>query len=146
MLIRPGAPTLERIERASDGGELMAEHPNVATVREGLEASLSGDYERVAELMADDIEWHEIGSSEAIRGREAVIAHMSADSPGESSIEIHDIVGNDEHVVALTNVIARLQGRTLEYRVARVFHVRDGKVTARWALSDDTQRIAEFYA
>jgi hypothetical protein len=25
-------------------------------------------------------------------------------------------------------------------------HIRDGKVTERWAFSDDTQRITEFFA
>ena len=36
--------------------------------------------------------------------------------------------------------------RTLTYRTAEIYHMRDGKVTERWAFSDDTQRIIDFFA
>jgi len=32
------------------------------------------------------------------------------------------------------------------YRTAEIYHIRDGKVTARWAFSDDTAAINEFFA
>jgi ketosteroid isomerase-like protein len=31
------------------------------------------------------------------------------------------------------------------YRTAEIYHVADGKVTARWAFSDDTAAINEFF-
>jgi ketosteroid isomerase-like protein len=32
------------------------------------------------------------------------------------------------------------------YRTAEIMHFRDGKITARWAFSDDTAAINEFFA
>jgi len=56
------------------------------------------------------------------------------------------VVANDDHAIALVQATARRGGRTLTYRTAEIFHVRDGKVTARWAFSDDTAAINEFFA
>jgi hypothetical protein len=38
-------------------------------------------------------------------------------------------------------------GKSITYRVAEIMHVNeDTKVTERWAFSDDTAAIAEFFA
>ena len=55
-------------------------------------------------------------------------------------------MANDEHAVALTDAEADRGGRHLSYRTAEIFHVKDGKITARWAFSDDTQAIIDFFA
>ena len=57
----------------------------------------------------------------------------------------HDTVANDTHAVQLMNVTATKDGRTLNYRTAEIYHMKDGKITARWAFSDDTARIMEFF-
>jgi ketosteroid isomerase-like protein len=49
-------------------------------------------------------------------------------------------------VVLLVDATATRNGRTLDYKVAEAYHVRDGKIAERWAVSDDTARIAEFFA
>jgi ketosteroid isomerase-like protein len=36
--------------------------------------------------------------------------------------------------------------QTLTYRTAEIYHVRDGKISARWAFSDDTEAINRFFA
>lgn len=59
---------------------------------------------------------------------------------------VHDILGNDEHVVGLFDATGTRGGRTLHYRVAEIYHFRDGKVSERWAFSDDTAAITEFFA
>jgi hypothetical protein len=35
---------------------------------------------------------------------------------------------------------------TFSYRVAELYHIKDGKISARWAMSDDTERIAKFFS
>jgi ketosteroid isomerase-like protein len=35
--------------------------------------------------------------------------------------------------------------QSFTYRTAEIAHMKDGKVTERWAFSDDTQRIIEFF-
>jgi ketosteroid isomerase-like protein len=69
-----------------------------------------------------------------------------ADTDWDISVELHDVVANDEHAVALVSATATRGGKTLSYRTAEIVHVRDGKVTERWAFSDDTQRIIEFFS
>ena len=60
--------------------------------------------------------------------------------------EIHDVVANDEHVVGLITATATAGDQTLEYKTAEILHFTDGKITERWAFSDDTARIDEFFS
>lgn len=125
----------------------MADHPNAALARTAMESMNTGDPSSMADFMADDIEWHEIGRDEPIRGKAALIERMSGGSRDfEITTSLHDVVANDEHIVALVNAHATRGGETLDYRTAEIMHIRDGKVTARWAFSDDTAAINEFFA
>ena len=132
----------------------MAEHPNVALVRRALQAMNEMDMSRaeqemaiVDEFLADDIVWHEIGRAEPRHGKDELRAAMG-EGPSDLTInyDVHDIVANDEHAIALGTATATRGGRTLEYRTAEIFHIRDGRATERWAFSDDTAAIVEFFA
>ncbi len=125
----------------------MEEHPNVTMYREIMDAVNAGDFEKSLEATADDIEWWEIGSTEPIRGKANLIAHMQ-EAMGDYSItaDLHDVVANDEHLVALIEATAERGGDTLHYRTAEIYHIRDGKMTHRWAFSDDTEAINRFFA
>jgi ketosteroid isomerase-like protein len=129
----------------------MDEHPNVTTLRRlsdrmssGMEA---GDIEAIMnEAIADDVEWHEIGRAEPTIGKAAMAERVAAGfGDTEIKAEEHDTVANDTHAVQLMNVTARRGDKTLNYRTAEIFHMKDGKITARWAFSDDTARIMEFF-
>lgn len=123
----------------------MAEHPNVTVVRELMAAFNEGDDERIRARMADDVKWHMIGG-ETTEGLEALAGAMSAmDDDFSIETEVHDIVGNDEHVVALVQATVRAGDQEFSYRTAEIAHVEDGKVTERWAFSDDTAAINEFF-
>lgn len=126
----------------------MAEHPNAAALRAAAErAEQSGDPMSGVDMLSDDIVWHEIGSDEPIRGKQALMERMSGLSEGGSiTTETHDIVANDEHAVQLVTATATMGDRTLVYRTAEIYHMKDGKVTERWAFSDDTDRINRFFA
>jgi ketosteroid isomerase-like protein len=125
----------------------MADHPNAAALRAAAERSeQSGDLMSGIDMLADDVVWHEIGSDEPIRGKQALMERMSGLSEGGSiTTETHDIVANDEHAVQLVTATARMGDRTLVYRTAEIYHMKDGKVTERWAFSDDTDRINRFF-
>ena len=124
-----------------------SDHPNAALVRRALEAFNAGDPQEYGAILADDIVWHQIGDR-TLHGTEELAATMPSPDSGESiTTEVHDVIANDEHVIALVEAHAtRADGRTLDYRTAEIAHVRDGKITERWAFSDDTQRISDFFA
>ena len=125
----------------------MAEHPNATLIRETAEkAEQSGDMMAGIELLSDDIVWHEIGRDEPIRGKQALMERFQG-MPQDASIttETHDVVGNDEHVVQFVTATAKVGDKSLVYRTAEIFHMKDGKVTERWAFSDDTDRINKFF-
>ena len=125
----------------------MSEHSNATTVRNMFEALGRGDMAGMADALADDVVWHEIGNPEPVRGKAALAARFSGSGPDFTITgETHDVVGGDDHTVALLSATATRGGRSLSYRVAEIYHFRDGKIAERWAFSDDTAAIAAFFA
>jgi ketosteroid isomerase-like protein len=127
----------------------MPDHPNAALARQAIDALNTGNTQALADMIADDVEWHEIGRAEPIRGKQAVAERFGMGGPPpdfDIKGELHDVVGNDDHTVALVTATATRAGKTLVYRTAEIMHVKDGKITARWAFSDDTAKIIEFFA
>jgi ketosteroid isomerase-like protein len=124
----------------------MDEHPNVVAVRDLMDAFDAMDVERIRAGLADDVTWHMIGgkTTEGIEALESMMTPMAEDF--SISADVHDIVGNDEHVVALVNATARSGDEEFSYRTAEILHVKDGKITERWAFSDDTEAINRFFA
>ncbi len=125
----------------------MGEHPNAALVRQMTEAMSRGDMQAASDALAEDVEWHEIGRSEARHGKAGLREAMTGGAV-EYTITgtIHDILANDDHVVGLFDATATRGGRTFRYRTAEIFHVRNGRIVERWAFSDDTAAIAAFFA
>ncbi len=125
----------------------MSMQESAAVARQVQDAFERGDMETLDRLIADDVVWHEIGRSEPRRGKEALRA---AAPSGAADFEItgstHDILASDDHAIALVNATATRGGRTFTYRTAEIYHIRDGRITERWAFSDDTAAIATFFA
>jgi ketosteroid isomerase-like protein len=131
----------------------MAEHPNVALVHRAIEAMNETDMSKadqamsiVDAFMADDIVWHEIGRAEPRRGKDELRAAMAEGGDATIRYHVHDVVANDDHAIALGTATATRNDKTLEYRTAEIFHIRDGKAVERWAFSDDTAAIVAFFA
>jgi ketosteroid isomerase-like protein len=126
----------------------MTDHPNAALIREGADALERGDIQVLVDRVADDVEWHEIGRAEPIRGKATLQEmYMGGRAPEwDITYKIHDVVANDDHTIALGDAHATRGDRTLDYRTAEIYHIKDGKITHRWAFSDDTQRIIDFFA
>lgn len=124
----------------------MDEHPNVAKYREVHEKFKQGDYQAMFDALADDVVWHQIGGT-TLHGKEAVRESMSGmESAGvDFDVDIHDVLGNDEHVIGLVEARVGMGDQSFSYRTAEIAHMKDGKVTERWAFSDDTQRINDFF-
>ena len=125
----------------------MADHPNAAKIRAVAdETERTGDMSSAFEGIDDNIVWHEIGSDEPIRGKQALIERFTGMPEGAGiTVETHDVLANDDHTIALVTATATMGDRELVYRTAEIYHMREGKITERWAFSDDTDRINKFF-
>lgn len=125
----------------------MPDHPNAAIIRAASdEMERTADVMSILDLLADDVVWHEIGRDEPLRGKQAVVDRWSGMPEGASlTAETHDVVANDDHTIQLVTATATMGDQSLTYRTAEIYHMRDGKVTERWAFSDDTDRINRFF-
>ncbi len=125
----------------------MADHPNAAKIRAvAAETEQGGDMTAAFEGLSDDIVWHEIGRDEPVRGKQALMERFSSMPDGATiKTETHDVVANDDHAIQLVTATATMGDKELVYRTAEIYHMRDGKITERWAFSDDTDRINKFF-
>jgi ketosteroid isomerase-like protein len=124
----------------------MSDHPNAARYRELNDAMQAGDMSQMVDFITEDVEWWEIGSTEPIRGKAALMARMGDLADFDISGDLHDVVSNDDHMIALVTATATRGDETFTYRTAEIYHVdTDGQVTHRWAFSDDTERIKAFF-
>jgi uncharacterized protein len=121
----------------------VAEHPNAARVRDGYAAFAKGDFAVLNDLFAEDLVWHDTGRNQTsgeYRGREAVFGFfgkLMEVTAGTFHIDLHAVLADDEHGVALVVVTASRGGRSVEVNEAHVFHLRDGKVVEFWNASTD---------
>ena len=67
-------------------------------------------------------------------------------SGGTFRMEVHDVVANDDHVVAMYGARAEREDRTYENRNVLVIHIRNGKLTDTWLMSQDQYAADEFFA
>ena len=127
-------------------------HSNEDLARRGYDAFTRGDMQAVSDVFADDIVWHAPGRnplSGDYRGAQDVLGFLGKameQTQGTFGLEIHDILADDEHGVAL--VVARGQrgGKSLEDRQVHVLHLQGGKVTEFWAHPGDQYAVDEFWS
>jgi ketosteroid isomerase-like protein len=67
-------------------------------------------------------------------------------SGGSFRMEVHDVVANDDHAVALFGARAEREGRSYENRNVLVIHIRNGKLVETWRLSQDQYAADEFFS
>src|ERR671919_3178622 len=125
-------------------------HSNEDLARRGYDAFTRGDMQAVSDVFADDIVWHVVGRSPLAgdyRGRDEVLGFLAKTmemTGGTFNLEIHDMLANEDHAVALVVARGEREGRTLEDRQAHVLHIKDGKVTEYWGRPGGPYAIDEF--
>jgi ketosteroid isomerase-like protein len=130
----------------------MTEHPNVELTRRGYEAFATGDLATLTELIADDVTWNVQGAgplSGTYHGRDEVFGffgRLAQETGGTFRLDVHDVLANDEHAVALCTLSASRGSKSLEMPVANVSHVRGGKITEFWAATADPEASIDFWS
>jgi uncharacterized protein len=128
-------------------------HPNEDLIRQGVDAYARGDIEALrTRFFAPDIRWHFPGRSPFAghhQGADQVaefFRKLGVLSGGTHRIELHDVIANDDHAVALHLTRAERAGKQLQINAVQVFHIRDGKITEAWTTHSDPYAFDEFWA
>jgi ketosteroid isomerase-like protein len=127
----------------------MAEHPNVARLRDGYAAFAKGDFAVLNDIFAEDLLWHEPGRNQLAgdyRGRDAVygfFAKLMEVTEGSFHLDLQAVFADDEQGVALVVSTASRGGRSVKVNDAHIFHLGDGKVVEFWNASTDSYAFDE---
>jgi uncharacterized protein len=128
----------------------MTDHPNLIAARAGYEAFAKGDMAALGESLSDDVIWHVGGNNKLTGdylGKPAVFG-LFARLVQEAGFknEVHDILANDTHGVALVTTTANRNGETIADRAVQVFHMSDGKLTEFWTFPENARVIDQIWA
>ena len=124
----------------------MGDHPHAAAYKEAFRAFADeGSMEAFRSMLADDVVWHTI-TGETWNGPDAVIASM-AEMDVDIQLELHDAIANDKHMIGMVTATITAGDKTITYQSCEVGHVNDeGKVTERWAFTEDNGAIGAWFA
>jgi ketosteroid isomerase-like protein len=96
-------------------------------------------------LIAEDAKWHVFGDSAlagTAQGRDEIWETFFApqwDTPRQ--LEVHAVLDDDEHVVALGEVSFSGADGEVRFRTVEVYHHEDGLLTERWFFVDRRQEL-----
>ncbi|HEV3474845.1 MAG TPA: nuclear transport factor 2 family protein [Actinomycetota bacterium] len=126
-------------------------HPNEDFLRRGYDAFNKGDLDTVMSLFSDDVVLHIGGKSQLAgdyKGKQEYIGALGKLvelSGGTFKEEVHDILANDRHGVALSTTTAERDGKRLNQKSLEVHHIDNGKITESWAWVEDQDEDADFW-
>jgi ketosteroid isomerase-like protein len=130
----------------------MAEHPNAQLWRKASAGFVRSDSNvgEARSFYSGDVVYHVPGANPLAgdhEGLEAVAALMlKFRKMNVRIVEVHDVLANDEHVVALVRGTASREGRELNLNQANIYNIRDGKITEAWLLPTDQRAVDEFFS
>jgi ketosteroid isomerase-like protein len=128
------------------------EHANVQRIKDGYAAFAAGNFEVLNDFFADDVVWHVQGRNQLVgdyHGRDDVYAffgRLMEITGGTFSLEVHAVLADDEHGVALVTATGTRDERTITTQDAQVFHLRDGRVTEFWNATTDQNAGDELFS
>lgn len=125
----------------------MGEPVSRAAVQAFYEALASRDPMRLAQCLADDVEWHMSGPIDILtfcgyrRGKAAVVDYMGRLVPSMFVVkrfDLEDIVIDGDTAAMINNItsVQKDTGRTLTYQTAVFAVFRDGKVVSLNGVAD----------
>ncbi|MDQ3757981.1 MAG: nuclear transport factor 2 family protein [Actinomycetota bacterium] len=130
----------------------MVEHPNVALVRQGYEAFVTGDIATLQERIAPDAVWHgpTVGPLAGdYVGMEAILSLFVAiaeETDGTFRVEVLEILCNDDWATVLCTVTATRKGRSTSIDEVHVLRLRNGQTVEFWDATTDPQATIDIWA
>ena len=120
----------------------MGEHPNAQIARSAMEAFSKGDLETFAATLDDAVVWHAPGVNQYSgerRGKADTLARFRQQAEDGVQIgfdDIHDVLGSEEHVVALLTIHFSKGEESVSMPSVFVMHIREGKLAEFWAMNE----------
>jgi ketosteroid isomerase-like protein len=125
---------------------------SVDILRRAYDAFAAGDVATVLGLFSPDITWHVPGRSPLsgdYKGHDEVVGFFTKSlelSGGTLRVEVDELIGAAETVVALTTISAQRNGENWSSPEVHVWRVRDGKAVAFHEYQGDQQTEDQFWS
>ena len=123
---------------------------NVQLLMEKSMAFNAGDVGALKELWAEDAVWHAAGNnamSGDARGRDAIgrwFAECDELLGGDTTVEIQDVLFDDDYVVFFNHMTCHREGARLEQVHMNAWRFEDGLAIEGWWLPDDVAAFDAF--
>ena len=131
---------------------MASREENEQRFRDGYDAFGRGDLEAVKEFFHPDIVWHAGGNniqSGDYKGVDNVLAFFVKGfelTGGTQKFEVHDVVANDKHSIALVTLHTERNGKTVDTNAVHVLHVDgDGLATESWFLPEKARELDDLF-
>jgi len=129
----------------AEAGTRVSVQQKIDRVRQAFDAFGRGDKQTVGDTFTDKVVWHGRGSTKfgaTFQGKQATLANIMEYARTFQNIkqDIHDVLGTEQHIVALVTTSVSRNQKTYEDHEVFVFHVNDeGKTTEAWIVNDTEQ-------
>jgi ketosteroid isomerase-like protein len=130
----------------------MPAHPNADVFKQVYVTFTNGNMDRLAELIAPGVVWHVPGTnliSGTYTSRKAIFEcfdKMFEMTLGSYRPQLHDILANDDHTVALLHATAHRGDKALDQDYAFICHIRDGQIAELWEAWTEGPAWNEFWS
>lgn len=131
----------------------MSDAKNIEIVQNYVDSLSKGDMEKVGQLLADDVIWHQPGSSHLsglYSGKQKVFAHLGkfmelSDNTFRVN-KVQSVMANGNMVAATLHFMAERPGRKLSMDGIDVMRIDGGKIKEVWLLSNDQAAEDAFWS
>jgi len=131
-------------------------HTNARLIRDFHEALggfyAGGDTDVLRAMLTDDVVWHVPGRS-AIAGdhvgKGEVLDYFHQRRQlgrGAFTVNVHDVLANDERAVLFAGGQAERDGRTIQWETVGIFGIEGGKIGECWLLPFDQYAFDEIWS
>lgn len=125
---------------------------NKKLIQRGFDAFAQGDMEAMSEVLSPDVVWHTPGNNilsgdrNGLEDTLGLFALIGQETGGQVSQDIHAILADDEHAVALVNSSITRNDKTVAGSSVFVFHLSGGQVTESWAHNSEQSALDELWS
>lgn len=131
----------------------MSSAENIGIVQSYVDSLGKGDMEKVGQLLADDVIWHQPGNSHLSglhSGKDKLFAHLGkfmelSDNTFRVS-KVNSIMANGNMVAATLHFLAERLGRKLSMDGVDVMRIDGGKINEVWLFSGDQAEEDAFWS